>query len=90
MHGNMSVKFTFTIFTTEEPHDKKAGEYHSIALFNKAHTVIERRCGSGRRLFECTVRTCLAGCPSKQITGQEGKIEILEIKEFHVIVSDYH
>jgi hypothetical protein len=47
VRGNINVKFTYTIFTTEEPHDTQAGEYHSIALFNKAHTVIERRSGSG-------------------------------------------
>jgi hypothetical protein len=40
---------TFNIFTREEPHDKKAGEYHSIALFNKAHLVTDRRSGSGQR-----------------------------------------
>jgi hypothetical protein len=39
MHGNINVKFTYTIFTTEEPHDTKAGKYHSIALFNKAHKI---------------------------------------------------
>jgi len=41
MHGNISVKFIFTIFSTEEQHDTKAGEYHSIAVFNK-HTQLSR------------------------------------------------
>jgi len=36
-------------FTTEERDDNKAVEYDNIALFNTAHTVTERRSGSGQR-----------------------------------------
>jgi len=81
---------TFTVFRTEEQHDNNAGEYHNIALFNKAHTVTERWIGNGQRSFACTVRTYLTGCPSKQITRQEESIEIMEIKGFNVIGTDYH